>query len=84
MLLCFASAWPFNIVRCYKARTSKGMSLPFLLIIELAYILGMINKIVIDEVNHVFAFYVLDFALVLVQIVIYFRNKHIDSLTTNE
>lgn len=81
MLLCFASAWPFNIVRGYKARTTKGMSLPFLLIIELAYLLGMINKIVIGEVNHVFAFYVLDFALVMVQIFIYFRNRHLDSLT---
>lgn len=84
MLLCFASAWPFNIVRCYKARTIKGMSLPFLLIIELAYVLGMINKIVIGEVNHVFAFYVLDFVLVLIQVFIYFRNRHIDSLAIRE
>ena len=78
MLLCFAAAWPFNIVRAWRARTAVGTSPWFMLVIELGYILGMINKVINDDVNYVFAFYVLDFVLVLIGLTIYARNKAID------
>ena len=48
-----------------------GTSLPFMLIIEVGYVCGMLNKVVNDEVfidgvfNYVLAFYILDFCLVL-------------------
>ena len=78
MMLCFAAAWPFNIARAWKARTAVGSSPLFMIVIELGYILGMINKIVNDDVNYVFAFYVLDFVLVLIALGIFVRNKAID------
>ncbi|MGN0098897.1 MAG: hypothetical protein ACI38Y_06200 [Candidatus Methanomethylophilaceae archaeon] len=78
MMLCFAAAWPFNITRAWRARTAVGTSPWFMLVIELGYILGMINKFVNDDVNYVFAFYVLDFVLVLIGLAIYARNKAID------
>ena len=78
MLLCFAAAWPFNFVRAWRARTAVGTSPWFMLVIELGYVLGMINKVVNDDVNYVFAFYVLDFVLVLIGLAIYARNKAID------
>lgn len=78
MLLGFASAWPFNIIRAYRARTAAGTSLYFMLVIEFAYVCGMLSKIVADNVTYVFAFYVLDFALVAVAIGLYFRNKRLD------
>ena len=78
MLLCFAAAWPFNIVRAWRARTAVGTSPWFMLVIELGYVLGMINKVINDDVNYVFAFYVLDFVLVLIGLAIYARNMAID------
>ena len=78
MLLCFAAAWPFNIVRAWRARTAVGTSPWFMLVIELGYVLGMINKVINDDVNYVFAFYVLDFVLVLIGLSIYVRNSAID------
>ena len=78
MLLCFAAAWPFNIARSWKARTAVGTSPWFMLVIELGYVLGMINKVVNDDVNYVFAFYVLDFILVLIGLAIFVRNTAID------
>ena len=27
MLLCFAAAWPFNIMKAYRSRTAVGTSL---------------------------------------------------------
>lgn len=78
MLLCFAAAWPANIMKAYKSRTAKGTSLPFMVIIEIGYVCGMINKIVNDDISYVLAFYVFDFALVMIGIALYFRNTKID------
>ena len=78
MMLCFAAAWPLNIARAWKARTAIGSSPWFMVVIEVGYILGMINKVVNDDVNYVFAFYVLDFILVLIGLAIFVRNTAID------
>lgn len=78
MMLCFAAAWPFNISRAWRARTAVGTSPWFMLVIEVGYTLGMINKVVNDDVNYVFAFYVLDFVLVLIGLSIYVRNSALD------
>lgn len=78
MLLGFAAAWPFNIARAWKARTTLGVSLQFYVIIECAYVCGMLSKFARDDVNYVLGFYILDFSLVLVAILIYFRNRAID------
>ena len=78
MLLCFAAAWPANIYKAYRARTAVGTSLPFMLIIEVGYISGMINKLVNDDISYVMAFYIFDFCLVLVGIIVYFRNMALD------
>lgn len=78
MLLCFAAAWPANIYKAYHARTAVGTSLPFMLIIEVGYVCGMLNKLVNDDINYVMAFYIFDFCLVLVGIIVYFRNRTLD------
>lgn len=78
MLLCFAAAWPFNIVRSWRARTAVGTSPWFMIVIEIGYLCGMANKIVNNDVNYVFAFYVFDFILVLIGLFIFGRNKAID------
>ena len=78
MMLCFAAAWPFNIARAWRARTAIGSSPWFMVVIEVGYILGMINKVVNDDVNYVFACYVLDFILVRSGLAIFVRNTAID------
>ena len=74
MLLCFAAAWPANIYKAYRARTTLGTSLPFMLIVELGYVCGMANKLINDDINYVMAFYIFDFVLVMIGIIVYFRN----------
>lgn len=78
MLLGFASAWPFNIVRAWRARTSIGTSVVFMAAVEFAYVCGMLSKIVSGDITYVFAFYVLDFMLVATALAIYFRNRALD------
>lgn len=84
MLLGFAAAWPFNIMRAWRARTTLGTSIGFMLVIEFAYVCGMISKVVGDNITYVFFFYVLDFTLVFIALCIYARNRAIDRAKGNE
>lgn len=79
MLLCFAVSWPFNILKSYRVRTAVGKSIMFETLVEIGYVCGMVNKIVIDDVNYVFAFYLLDFGLVAADMLLWARNKRLDA-----
>ncbi len=78
MLICFGMSWPANIAKAYKARTAKGMSLAFLLLIDTGYVAGILAKIISGNINYVLAVYFLNFLMVTLNIVIYFRNVRID------
>ena len=78
LLLCFAAAWPFNILKSWRSRTAVGVSTTFMIVVEIGYVLGMLNKVVNDDINYVFAFYIMDFVLVLINLAITYRNRIID------
>lgn len=77
MLCCFGAAWPASIYRSYKARTAKGKSLLFLVVIEVGYIAGMLHKVYYSY-NFVIYLYLLNFAMVFMDIILWFRNRRID------
>ncbi len=78
MLLCFGFSWPMNLIKTYNAKTAKGTSLPFILLIIIGYVAGITAKIVTGQTNYVLAAYVLNLAIVLLNLVIYFRNSTLD------
>ena len=87
MILCFGASWPFNVVKSYRARTAKGKSLLFLILIEVGYIAGIAAKLTnpvymaaFGEKWYVLFFYVLNFTMVGVDVVLYFRNRRLDKL----
>ena len=84
MLLCFAVSWPFNIRASLRARTARYKSAMFELIIEIGYVCGMLNKVVNDAVDVVFIFYILDFSLVFIDLMLYLRNRRLDKLRDME
>lgn len=94
MVVCFGASWPFNIIRAYKARTTKGTSILFMSLIEFGYVCGIFCKVftLIDKhglspLGYIaFAFYIINLLMVLVGIIIYFRNKKFDQerLAKNE
>ncbi len=79
MLLCFGFAWPFSIVKSYKSKSTKGKSIVFLIIILLGYVSGIIHKIIFSR-DIVILFYILNFCMVLIDILIFFRNKMLEKL----
>lgn len=46
MIVSFGASWPLNVMKSWKARTTKGKSLPFLLLIFFGYIAGIASKLV--------------------------------------
>lgn len=84
MLIMFGLSWPLNLVKCYKARTAKGTSILFYCAIEIGYISGIVRKFYIHDVNFVLIFYFFNLIMILGCIVIYFRNKHLDKLSSNK
>lgn len=78
MMLGFGIAWPFNIYRSVKTKTAAGKSFLFMITIELAYICGMIHKILYNF-DLVFWLYVLNFLMVLTDIILMIRNSRIDA-----
>lgn len=75
MLLCFAVAWPFSIRKLYVTKENGGKSIVFSYLVMLGYVLGIINKFVMDDVNYVLYFYIFDFVLVFIDTCLYYRNK---------
>ena len=84
MLVCFGLSWPINVVKAYKARTTKGTSLPFILLIITGYFAGITAKIVNGQFNYVFIVYIINLVIVMLNVVVYFRNYHLDKKTNEK
>lgn len=78
MLICFGLSWPLNVIKAYKARTTQGTSLPFILLIVTGYIAGIIAKVISRQLNYVLIVYLLNLAIVSLNVVVYFRNLSLD------
>lgn len=78
MLICFGLSWPLNVIKAYRARTARGTSLPFILLIITGYIAGITAKLVTGQINYVLIVYLLNLAIVSVNVVVYFRNVSLD------
>ena len=78
MLICFGLSWPLNVIKAYKTRTTKGTSLPFILLIITGYIAGIMAKLVSGQINYVLAVYLLNLLIVSLNVVVYIRNAALD------
>mgnify|MGYP003295676595 CR=1 FL=1 len=79
MLICFGFSWPLNVVKAYKAGTAKGTSLPFILLIITGYIAGISAKLLTNQISYVLVAYLLNLAIVSLNLVVYFRNAALDN-----
>ena len=81
MLVCFGLSWPINVMKAIKARSAKSMSLPFILLIISGYVAGISAKLLSHQINYVLVVYFINLAIVTVNLLIYFRNRHLDRET---
>ena len=89
MLICFGVSWPINIAKAWKARSTKGISLPFYSLILAGYLFALVGKCLLiryyapapwyETVHwYVMFFYVLNTLMVGAGIAIYFRNRALE------
>ena len=79
MIIAFGCSWPINVIKSYKVRTTKGKSLAFLLLIFGGYICGITGKLLSPGYKwYVLFFYVLNFIMVGVDLLLYARNYRLD------
>ena len=78
MVVSFGLSWPLSIMKSYRARSTKGKSLPFMLLIEFGYVCGIVSKLAGNNITYVFVFYVLNLLMVGTDILLYFRNRRLE------
>lgn len=91
MIVSFGASWPMNVMKSYKARTTKGKSLAFLCLILFGYVAGIASKLVNEAYMAAFAqkwyvlfFYVLNFVMVGADLLLYIRNYRLDKQAMEE
>lgn len=91
MIVSFGASWPLNVIKSWKARTTKGKSLPFLLLIFFGYIAGIASKLTNEAYMADFAqkwyvlfFYVLNLVMVGTDLCLYYRNYLLDKRSNSE
>lgn len=84
-IFCFGLSWPISIRKSLIARTAKGKSLFFEVFLLIGYTCGIIRKII--QLNAgagdflfflSFFFYVLNFIMISIDVMLYFRNTKLD------
>lgn len=78
MLVCFGLSWPLNVYKNIRAKSTRDMSLGFTLLIIAGYIAGISDRIILGSFNYVFVVYVVNIAVVSVNVIVYFVNKRYD------
>ena len=90
MILSFGASWPLNVIKSYKARTTKGKSLAFLCLIFFGYIAGITSKFTNETYMasfstkwYVLIFYFINITMVGIDLCIYYRNSRLDKAAKN-
>ena len=85
MILSFGASWPMNVMKSYKARTTQGKSLSFLILILFGYICGIAGKLMAESINwFVLFFYILNAVMVATDLALYARNYKLDQARKGE
>lgn len=91
MLICFGFSWPINLVKNYKLRSAKSMSLSFLLLIWFGYVAGVTAKLIAlftpgmaNPSWYLLTIYIINLLMMCANILVYFRNARLDKLAENQ
>ena len=91
MIVSFGLSWPANVMKSWKSRSAKGKSITFLCLILFGYVAGIASKFMnegymaeFSKKWYVLVFYILNFAMVFTDLMLYFRNKRLDRLASEK
>ena len=84
MILSFGASWPINVTKSIRSRTAKGKSVMFNYFILFGYFCGVIAKALSHNFNLAFYFYFPNIIMVMLDIIIYYRNCRLDAACAEE
>lgn len=74
MLACFGLAWPLNIMKSLRTKSTRGKSIWFLFAIWVGYIAGITHKLLYSR-DLVLVLYCINFAMVSVDALLYLHYR---------
>jgi len=77
MMICFGVSWPVAIAKTLRTRNVAGMSLFFLVVVELGYLAGILSKLSARR-DWVIALYFMNLLFVGTEITLYLRYSKLD------
>ncbi len=80
MLVCFGISWPFAALKSYRARSTKGKSLLFLIAIWIGYVSGILHKVLYSQ-DLVIIVYIFNLTIVSIDLMLYARNRRLEKLS---
>lgn len=83
MLLCFGAAWPFSIYKSLKSKSNNGKSIVFLFVVMIGYLSGILHKMFYSY-DPVIYLYTLNFIMVGIDTILWFRNGRIDKINCSD
>ncbi len=83
MLLCFGASWPFALLKSWTSRKTGGKSIIFLYLVVIGYGFGIIHKLMYKP-DPVVYLYALNALMVTADILLYYRNKHLEAVEGNQ
>ncbi len=84
MLACFGISWPINVAKSLRARSARGKSVFFEVVIIIGYLFGIAGKFFSGSVNIVLALYFINLIVVVIDLALTIRNKRLDALADAE
>jgi len=96
MILCFGLSWPLSVYKSYTARTAKGKSAMFEIVIWIGYVFGVSRKFIqLNQMNaagktpdflfwFAWFFYVFNMVCITIDLILYVRNKRLDEAKAKE
>lgn len=84
MVIGFGISWPASILKSWRSRTARGKSLLFLCMIFIGYACGILSKLTAERLTYVLFFYILNFIMVGIDLLLYFRNRRLDDIRDSD
>lgn len=77
MIVLFGLSWPNHVMKTFRDKSTKGKSLPFLLLIDAGYVFGITGKLILGNAPwYVLFFYFLNFSMVTADIALYLTYRY--------
>lgn len=78
MMITFGCAWPASIYKTFTSRSNQGKSIFFLWLVLVGYVCGTIFQLqAFGSGQRVIYLFFLNTAMVLIDIVLYYRNSYL-------